>query len=154
MTTKNFITIAMLLFAIAVGADQTIVNNNHISTADDRTIIQLNVVETNAVLAEMRAFLESVQQIIQGISQQNMELVAEYAKKAGRSAQAGMPATLAAKLPPQFKRLGSDTHARFDQLALDAEDFGDSEHALTMLSNLMKNCVACHAVFRLDIVSE
>ena len=65
-----------------------------------------------------------------------------------------VPGTLVGKLPVQFKKLGFDTHAKFDQLALDAEEFGDSDHALSQLSTLMKNCTACHAAYRFDISGE
>ena len=65
-----------------------------------------------------------------------------------------IPGTLVGKLPVQFKKLGFDTHAKFDQLALDAEEFGDSDHALSQLSTLMKNCTACHAAYRFDISKE
>ena len=78
----------------------------------------------------MRAFLASVQQINQGIAEDNMALVAEHAQKSGNAAQVGMPGTLVGKLPLQFKKLGGDTHAKFDQLAMDAENLGDREHTL------------------------
>lgn len=80
-----------------------------------------------------------------------MELVAEYARKSGKAAQGEVPGTLVGKLPLQFKKLGGDTHAKFDQLAMDADDLGDRDQALDQLSTLMKNCVACHATYRIDI---
>ncbi|HID48188.1 MAG TPA: hypothetical protein EYP40_00985, partial [Chromatiales bacterium] len=40
---------------------------------------------------------------------------------------------------------------QFDQLALDAEQLGDPAHALAQLSTLMQNCVACHAVYRIEV---
>jgi hypothetical protein len=49
-----------------------------------------------------------------------MGLVAESARKSGRAEQSGMPATLPEKLPKSFRQLGSDTHRKFDELALDA----------------------------------
>jgi len=82
-----------------------------------------------------------------------MKLVAESARKSGKAAQGAVPGTLVGKLPVAFKKLGFDTHARFDQLALDAEEFGDSDHAMSQLSTLMENCVACHAAYRFDIAN-
>jgi len=38
----------------------------------------------------------------------------------------------------------------FDALALDADELGDKEHTLEQLSELMKNCVACHAVYKIN----
>ena len=58
------------------------------------------------------------------------------------------------KLPIEFKQLGFDTHTKFDQLAMDAEDLEDGNHALSQLATLMENCVGCHAAYRLNISSK
>ncbi len=50
-----------------------------------------------------------------------------------------------------FKKLGFDTHSKFDQLAMDAESFSDADHSLEQLATLLQNCVACHAVYRFEI---
>ena len=141
----------ILLFIIMTGFYKFIIQGSTTESTDGRATILLNDSERNLVLAEMRAFLSSVQQINQGISENNMELVAEHARKSGKNAQAGMPGTLVGKLPLQFKKLGGDTHAKFDQLAMDADDLGDRDHTLEQLSTLMQNCVSCHATYRIDI---
>ena len=46
--------------------------------------------------------------------------------------------------------LGFDTHQRFDRLAMDAAELGDKMVALKQLSELMLNCVGCHAAYRID----
>jgi len=71
-----------------------------------------------------------------------------------KAAQSAVPGTLIGKLPIEFKKLGFDTHLKFDQLALNAEDFGDNNQVLIQLSNLMQNCVACHAAYRIDISNK
>ena len=120
------------------------------------TVLSFRVLTADKIrpLTEMRVFLESIQQVTTGITANDMQLVAEYARKSGKAAQGDVPGTLVGKLPVQFKKLGFDTHAKFDQLALDAEEFGDGDHALSQLSILMKNCTACHAAFRFDISDE
>ena len=126
-------------------------NGTHPSTpsSDERTLIQLNASERSAVLAEMRGFLHSTQQIVSAVAVSDMQLAADSARKSGRSAAEQMPSTLRSKLPPAFKKLGSDTHRRFDALALDAEQLGDETHTLSQLGELLGNCVACHAIFRI-----
>lgn len=149
---KKCLTITVILFTIIVaGFYKFIIQGSSTESTDGRIEILLNDNERNLVLAEMRAFLSSVQQINQGLSENNMELVTEHARKSGNAAQTGMPGTLVGKLPLQFKKLGGDTHAKFDQLAMDADDLGDRDHALEQLSTLMKNCVTCHAAYRIDI---
>jgi len=120
---------------------------------DGRLAIQLDDHERQLVLSEMRAFLESVQQITHGISANDMELVATSASSVGLASQQAVPGSLIGKLPLSFKKLGRDTHAKFDELALDAGQFGDSGHSLSQLGKLMQNCVACHAAYRFETAS-
>lgn len=149
---KKCLTITVILLSIiAAGFYKFILQGSTAESDDGRTAILLDAGERNLVLAEMRAFLTSVQKINQGVAEDNMELVAEYARKSGKAAQGEIPGTLVGKLPLQFKKLGGDTHAKFDQLAMDADDLGDRDQALEQLSTLMENCVACHATYRIDI---
>jgi hypothetical protein len=117
-------------------------------SADGRQAIRLDDNERQLVLSEMRAFLESVQQITTGISENDMKLVVASARNVGLASQQAVPGSLIGKLPLAFKKLGRDTHAKFDEMALDAEQFEDSEHSLSQLGKLMHNCVACHAAYR------
>ena len=80
-----------------------------------------------------------------------MQLVSESARKSGKAAQGSGPKGLGKKFPPKFKQLGSATHMKFDALAMDADDLGDKEHTLSQLTKLMKNCVECHAIYRIEV---
>ena len=122
-------------------------------STDNRLAIQLTPGEKDLVLAEMRAFLASVQQITHGVSTKDLKLIATSARKVGRAAQESVPGSLMGKLPLEFKQLGLNTHQKFDLLALDAEQLEDEMHSLTQLGELMQNCVACHASYRLEAVS-
>ncbi|HFB64817.1 MAG TPA: hypothetical protein ENJ60_04670, partial [Aeromonadales bacterium] len=75
-------------------------------------------------------------------------------RASGRAAQKDVPGSLMSKLPLGFKKLGFDTHSRFDQLALDTADMEDKQLVLTQLSTLMQNCVSCHAAYRLDLEKQ
>ena len=149
---KTCWSIALILSLVTVGmAYKFIIQGDVIEEPDSRTAILLTQKERDLVLFEMRVFLQSVQQITSGISADDMELVANSARKSGRNAQIAVPGTLVGKLPLAFKKLGFDTHAKFDELALDAEQLGDSEHAITQLGTLLENCVSCHSSYKFDI---
>jgi len=120
-------------------------------STDGRLAIQLNAGERDMVLGEMRAFLDTVQKIVKGVSEDDMKLVADSARKVGMSAQGDVPGSLVGKLPMKFKKLGFDTHTKFDQIALDASDMGDKDNMLIQLSVLMQNCVGCHAAYRIEL---
>jgi type II secretory pathway component PulM len=121
--------------------------------SDGRTAILLAPAERDLVLAEMRGFLEAVQGITQAVADQDADAAAAAARKVGAAAQQAVPTSLVGKLPLAFKRLGFDTHQRFDQLALDAAAFGDTDPVMPALATLMRNCTACHASFRFELES-
>ena len=118
---------------------------------DGRQALILEPAERDLVLTEMRTFLSSVQAITEGLSKEDMDQVKEAARAVGIQAQQGMPGPLMGKLPLTFKKLGHDTHNKFDLLALDAEQLGDPQHSLQQLSGLVNNCVACHSTYKIEL---
>ncbi len=130
-----------------------IIGETQLST-DGRTAILLEPAERDLILTEMRAFLVSVQGVLVAAGKEDMKTVVEAAGKSGMPPPGQIPDTLAGKLPLSFKTLGFDTHKRFDQLALDASQLGDKELAVEQLGVLMNNCIACHAQYRLEAVTE
>ena len=151
MNKKCGIIITLLVALLIGGGYKFIIQGSTSQSTDGRTIIHLNASERDLVLEEMRAFLDSVQHITQAVAENNPQKIAEYAKKVGKAAQGAVPGTLMGKLPIAFKKLGFSTHTKFDQLALDIESLGDTSYALGQLSELMQNCVSCHATYRLEI---
>jgi len=119
--------------------------------SDGRIAIQLAPGERDLVLGEMRDFLVALQTIAQAVVDKDPMAVVTAARRVGGNAQQGVPAGLVGKLPLEFKQLGFDTHSRFDQLALNTEQFGDTAQVLPELATLMQNCIACHASYRIDL---
>ncbi len=154
MNKPCLIIVGILLAVIAGGAYKFLIQGSVEESSDGRLAIQLDASERDLVLREMRTFLATIQQITQGITEDNMELVGESARKVGSAAQGEVPGTLIGKLPMEFKRLGFDTHTKFDQLAMDAEDLGDGSHTLGQLSTLIQNCVSCHAAYRIELAAK
>ena len=149
---KTCWSIVIIMSLVTVGmAYKFIIQGEVIEEPDSRSTILLTQKEKDLVLFEMRVFLQSVQQITSGISADDMDLVANSARKSGRNAQIAVPGTLIGKLPIAFKKLGFDTHAKFDELALDAEQLGDGEHTITQLGTLLENCVSCHSAYKFNI---
>lgn len=143
----------LLLIAVVLMAYKFILGGSVAPSSDGRQSIQLDAPERDLVLGEMRVFLTSLQQITEGLSKEDMSQVITAARQVGAAAQQAVPGSLVGKLPLAFKRLGFDTHKRFDLLALDAESLGDPQHTLQQLAELTSNCVACHAIYRMDIKS-
>ena len=128
-----------------------LIRGTTVPASDGRTAILLAAGERDLVLAEMRGFLVAVQQITAAVARDDVAGVGTAARRVGTAARHGVPASLIGKLPVEFKALGFDTHQGFDQLAMDAEQLGDTGTVLAALANLMNNCIGCHAAYRIDL---
>jgi len=131
-----------------------IISGETIEIVDQRTAIVLDSSERELVLSEMRLFLAAVQSLSSAISSDDMASAAAAARSVGGAAAQGVPGSLMAKLPLEFKKLGMATHKAFDQMAMDAADLGDREHTLQQLSSLLNNCVACHASYQITLTPQ
>ena len=141
-----------VLFTCLILVSYKFVYQGDVKLADDgRVAILLDETEKTIVLSEMRALLNSVQQITEGINKDDMELIAEAASRVGWETQRDVPGTLQGKLPISFKKLGSEAHRMFDQIALDAKDLGDKDHVLVQLGQVMTKCVSCHAIYKIEV---
>ena len=138
------IAIAGLLYIFMVKGETVAGNTN-----DPRTAIVLTEGERSMVLEEMRNFLATIQTITLAANSDDMTAVAKAARKVGLAAQGEVPPSLVKKLPMAFKKLGFGTHQAFDQLAVDAESFGDKTQTLEAMAKLMSNCVGCHATYQI-----
>lgn len=142
--------IAGLVGVIAVMAYTFLVVGKTTVTAEDpRRAIVLDPPERALVLTEMRGFLTAVQKITDAAVRNDAGAIAAAAKTMGMAAAGGVPPTLAAKLPLEFKQIGFSVHQDFDRIALDAEAMGDTRHSLTQLGETLGKCVACHAMYQI-----
>lgn len=115
---------------------------------DGRLAVQLSKDERNALLLEMRTWLQNSQAMLAAVSTQDFATVANIAKSSGMAAEAATPGSLFRKIPVEMKKLGFDTRQKFDEIAIDAEKLKDSQHTIKQISTAMNNCVACHASYR------
>jgi hypothetical protein len=121
------------------------------ASSDSRVEIVVMPAERNQILEEMRGLLEAVQIIIVANNAGDLNTVAVAGRKVGRANMTPHSAEFKARLPMGFRKLGMDTHIRFDKLALDAEQSGNTEQISQQLGELMGNCVACHRTYRLTV---
>lgn len=139
--------VAVLLVIVALFGYKFTVGN--VQPSDDgRQAVMLSKDERNALLLEMRVWLQSSQGILAAASVKDFDAVIKSAKASGMGAEAGTPGSLFRKLPVEMKALGFDTRKKFDDIAADAEKLKDSNLVFTELSVAMNNCIACHATYR------
>lgn len=117
---------------------------------DGREVIVLKPQQRDLVLTEMRAFVESLRDINQALGSDDTDMFQQASLKAGLKAQQGVPLDMMKALPLPFKKLGMATHKQFDELAASAKQGANTRQLLTELSQLLNNCVACHAAYQLQ----
>ena len=115
--------------------------------ADSRVDLKLTPEERAVFLADMRNMLASVQGIMQGIGESDRARIVAAARQSGNRMARATPASVRAKLPQSFRDLGGPTHMMFEELAVRAET-DDMDSLARDTANLMNQCMACHAMFR------
>lgn len=143
----SWMLVAVLLIIVALFGYKFTVGEVQPSE-DGRQAVLLSKDERNALLLEMRVWLQSSQGILAAASEKDFDAVIKSAKASGMSAEAETPGSLFRKLPVEMKALGFDTRKKFDDIAADAEKFKDSNRSVSKLSAAMNNCIACHATYR------
>jgi len=115
---------------------------------DTRERIQLAPAEHDAVLAEMRMMLKTLNRIMHGLVAGDLVMVEEAARASGMKAT--IDPRFEQKLPPSYLQLGRRVHTRFDQLADATRTGATRDDVLKRLAALTGYCVACHAAYRLE----
>lgn len=154
---KNFkILWGLIIFLLLTlsGIGYKLVQGDVTASEDGRIAVKLSQDERNLVLAEMRRFLVTTQAVSEAITNKDLKLTAKLASEAGMQADKNTPGSLLSKIPLAMKTLGFDTHQKFDQIASDAARVNDPLHSRNQLDRLMKNCIACHASYKIQEVSK
>ncbi len=134
------VVVALFAYKFTVGEVQP--------SEDGRQAVMLTKDERNALLLEMRNWLQNSQAILAAASEKDFDTVIKSAKASGMAAEADTPGSLFRKIPVEMKALGFGTRKKFDEIAADAGEFKDSDRIVSKLSVAMNNCVACHATYR------
>jgi len=137
-----------ILFALLFAASCSVFSDTH-TQVDERINLKLTETEKPVLLAEMREMLASIQGIITGIGTDDRELIIRSARYSGNRMARNTPKSIRAKLPESFQELGGPTHMMFEELVIRA-DTDDMETLAEFTGELMKQCLACHAMFKAD----
>lgn len=122
----------------------------HESSADTRQRLVLAPAPRDMVLTEMRRMLSSVSGILQGLTGGNLPAAEKAARESGMGGAVDANPHMTTLLPQPFLELGLHTHRGFDTLADQIHAGAAQADIIRDLAKLTGNCVACHAVYRLD----
>ena len=131
-----------LLFLMGTGGAQAA------PPADTRQPIAVTAAERAFVLAEMRNYVAGLQRALDALGRDDLKALPKIFRPLGVQGMRAAPAGMMGRFPPAFRALGMATHQGFDALADNAEGLG-TRGVLRKLGNVTRNCVACHAGYRL-----
>ena len=150
MKTNKLALVALLLWIVTVAVFAWFfIRGNTTTGTDGRTAIVLQANERDLVLTEMRGMLSSVQGILEGANQGDLQRIAKAASSSGMAAAADVNPALMAKLPIEFKQLGLSVHRDMDEITKAAEEGKPAPELLKMTSTVLTKCVNCHSAWQL-----
>lgn len=146
----------LIILAISLGLNGFFIykftqGETYVVPNDPRLSVGMTYENREFVMAEMRSFVESVQQINAGILRNDPKPIIEAGRRSGNGVKECAPEGLVETLPLPFKQLGFSTHDIFDQIADAAEKDFSPQKTQEQLDRLLNNCVACHKSFRIDV---
>ena len=147
------LTLAAVL-SLNIGMAQAADPNEHhapMISFDKRVSLNLTSSERALLLEEMHQFVDGLQEMTGALSKQDMTAASQSARKLGIVMGHEVPPAMRAKLPMEFRQLGSSVHRDFDQIALDADKLQDVSHALSQLSATLQKCASCHAAYQIQL---
>jgi len=118
---------------------------------DGRSEIKMSEENREFVMSEMRGFLESIQQINDGIAKNNPEIITKVGQQSGTCKVDAVPQGLIKSLPYEFKQIGFQTHELFDIISKMAKKNYDRQQTQEQLNQLLNNCVACHKTYKISV---
>ena len=126
------------------------INSNANPSMDTREELFLADDDIAYMNKEMQRFLYVIQQVTEGMKNNDMSQISHAAKAMGTSSVRQVPGDLKSALPMDFKKMGYATRRTFEQLAMDAEQLGDKEHTLSQLNEILTLCTACHSRYKVQ----
>jgi len=139
------------LFTIGIFGWYVVKGNVAQKSGSERAAIVLDYQDRELVLDEMRAMLQSTQQIIEGLANNNRAQVINAAKAAGMGSAIDLDPVFLAKLPLDFKTLGFSMHSDMDALSKRAINGASDKELAGMLANTLNKCVGCHSAWQLKV---
>lgn len=122
--------------------------------ADGRQLVSFPEPMRVHTLANMRDHLETLQEINAALSRNDFERAATMAEqRLGMTSLAMHDAShLAAFMPKPMQEMGTGMHRAASRFAIEAQNASvshDVRPALAALGEVMRQCTACHAAYRL-----
>lgn len=125
---------------------------------DGRIIVSLTPEQRLHVLEEMNQFLLSTQEIVEGLSSDDPELVqSAVADGLGRGEGQGQgqgQGLMKGALPPEFRQMGAAMKLELKKIDTLSKDGAENALILDQLSSTLMYCQSCHTSYQIRISEE
>ena len=117
---------------------------------DPRTSVKYPPDIEKLVLSEMRDYLEIINEINQGIAENNPERITKAAYQQGKSSIEETPTRLLKLSPMPCKTMGFRGHDLFQAIGDSAKINYNPQTIQKQMADLTNNCIACHRSYRIN----
>lgn len=121
--------------------------------AAQRMVVQLTESEREFILNEMRAQLDMLYVMSEGLSRKDLVTVAAAAKRRGSDTLNTAPAAVFERTPAPFRDMIVASRAKIDQIAAEASNKVELEVILKRTTELLQLCNSCHADWQLKVLA-
>ena len=128
-----------------------VIKGSTFESKDTRTGIKMSESNKEFVLDEMRTFLASIEQINEGLLENNPQTIIDAGLISGGSVIENAPNGLLKTFPIGFKTLGFSTHQLFDDIVSSTKQEFNKTKIQKKMDLLLKNCVSCHKTYKIAI---
>jgi len=154
MFTKKVLIISNIVFAIIVIILAYIIlfmGTEMVKLPDDnRILVKYEPDLRDLVMSEMRDYLEVINEIQQGLAENNPDKIVKAATRQGKISLEETPVRLLKLSPLACKQMGFKGHDIFQAIADSARVHFSKATVNRQLAELTNNCIVCHRTYRVE----
>jgi len=154
MFTKKVLIISNIVFAIIAIVLAYIIlfmGTEMVKLPDDnRILVKYEPDLRDLVMSEMRDYLEVINEIQQGLAENNPDKIVKAATRQGKISLEETPVRLLKLSPLACKQMGFKGHDIFQAIADSARVHFSKATVNRQLAELTNNCIVCHRTYRVE----
>jgi len=155
MFTKKILIISNIVFVVIISILVYILlfmGTEMVKLPDDnRIVVKYEPDLRDLVLNEMRDYLEVMNEIQQGLVENNPDKIVKAATRQGQISLEATPIRLLKLSPLACKQMGFRGHDIFQSIADSARVNFKRTTTIKQLAELTSNCIVCHRTYRIDL---
>ncbi len=154
MFTKKILIISNIIFVVIISILVYILlfmGTEMVKLPDDtRIVVKYEPDLRDLVLNEMRDYLEVMNEIQQGLAENNPDKIVKAATRQGQISLEATPIRLLKLSPLACKQMGFRGHDIFQSIADSARVNFSKETTINQLAELTNNCIVCHRTYKVE----